>query len=464
MAVNKDFVVKNGLEVNRLLIRTNTSTNRVGINTDIINATFEVNGSILSKSLSVLGVTTFSSVNVTNSLQVSGSAGANGQYLRSTGTGVTWANFPSTRTSQTFTAVPGQTLFPFTYTIGLVDVFLNGTKLSSTDFNASSGSSINFNVPCFGGETVEIIGYSASTIGITTTIGIGGITVLEEGSVVGTENGITSIDFVGVAVTAVGSGSSVTVYISDTIGDGNNYWEGTLVGINTTSNVSIGTTESLSELTVFGGAYIDGNAYFAGIATALAFDGSDANITGIITASSYEGSGVNLTGIVTSITAGSGISIDQPTGNVTITATGGGGGESFWAQDFVGIHTTSNVGVATTATQNMFQVDRLGVDIGFGTFVASPGVPIYASTVLNGINLAEYTIMLENDSNIQSQKVLLMRNSTTAYSQQYAIMFEPNQIVSIGATILSNNMLLELIPESGISGIITYKFFRNTLM
>ena len=37
------------------------------------------------------------------------------------------------------------------------------------------------------------------------------------------------------------------------------------------------------------------------------------------------GSGTNLTGIVTSITAGSGISVNQSTGNVTITATGGGG-------------------------------------------------------------------------------------------------------------------------------------------
>jgi len=36
----------------------------------------------------------------------------------------------------------------------------------------------------------------------------------------------------------------------------------------------------------------------------------------------------DLSGIVTSITAGSGISVDQSTGNVTITATGGGGGSS----------------------------------------------------------------------------------------------------------------------------------------
>lgn len=48
------------------------------------------------------------------------------------------------------------------------------------------------------------------------------------------------------------------------------------------------------------------------------------NVTGVVTATSFSGSGANLTGIVTSISSGSGISIDQSTGNVTITATGGG--------------------------------------------------------------------------------------------------------------------------------------------
>jgi hypothetical protein len=43
--------------------------------------------------------------------------------------------------------------------------------------------------------------------------------------------------------------------------------------------------------------------------------------TGVITATSFSGSGVNLTGIVTSITAGTGITINQSTGNVTINST-----------------------------------------------------------------------------------------------------------------------------------------------
>jgi len=72
------------------------------------------------------------------------------------------------------------------------------------------------------------------------------------------------------------------------------------------NNVGIGTSNATSKLHVVG----------------------DALATGVVTATSFSGSGSNLTGIVTSITAGSGISIDQSTGNVTITSTGGGGGET----------------------------------------------------------------------------------------------------------------------------------------
>lgn len=74
---------------------------------------------------------------------------------------------------------------------------------------------------------------------------------------------------------------------------------------------------------------------------------------GVVTATSFVGNGSKLTGIVTSITAGSGISINQSTGNVTITATGGGGGgESYWVSTPAGIHTLSNVGIGTTAKTN----------------------------------------------------------------------------------------------------------------
>jgi hypothetical protein len=65
-------------------------------------------------------------------------------------------------------------------------------------------------------------------------------------------------------------------------------------------NVGIGTTNPTSALTVVG----------------------DTLVSGVVTATSYNGSGSNLTGIVTSITAGSGISVNQNSGNVTITSFG----------------------------------------------------------------------------------------------------------------------------------------------
>jgi hypothetical protein len=94
------------------------------------------------------------------------------------------------------------------------------------------------------------------------------------------------------------------------------------------------------------------NANFSGIVTASQVNVGTLTASGNITAVNYFGNGSNLTGIVNSITAGSGISINQSTGNVTITATGGGGGgggeESYWSQTSAGIHTLSNVGVGTT--------------------------------------------------------------------------------------------------------------------
>ncbi len=84
-------------------------------------------------------------------------------------------------------------------------------------------------------------------------------------------------------------------------------------------------------------------------------------------------SGSSLTGIVTSITAGSGILVNQSTGSVTISATGGGGGESYWVSDGIGINTTSNIGIGTTAKFG-FSLDTPGpvrVQKGDNTIVIS---------------------------------------------------------------------------------------------
>ena len=63
------------------------------------------------------------------------------------------------RTSQTFTASSGQTTFSFSYTIGFLDVFVNGVKLASSEFTATNGTSVVLAVGSFVGDIVELVSY-----------------------------------------------------------------------------------------------------------------------------------------------------------------------------------------------------------------------------------------------------------------------------------------------------------------
>ena len=111
-------------------------------------------------------------------------------------------------------------------------------------------------------------------------------------------------------------------------------------------------TDTLNSVTGRGNSTANGISVGILTATSGNFSGivtsSGANISGVVTATNFVGSGSRLTGIVTSLTAGTGISINQSTGNVTITATSGGSGGGFFAQNSAGIHTLGNVGVGTT--------------------------------------------------------------------------------------------------------------------
>ena len=54
-------------------------------------------------------------------------------------------------------------------------------------------------------------------------------------------------------------------------------------------------------------------------------------------------------------------------------------------------------------------------------------------------------------------------NNTTAYIQEYAVMSNPNLIVTFTADVNSSNVRLIATKESGISGSVTYKFTKMIL-
>ena len=67
--------------------------------------------------LSVVGISSFSDVVLNGSVSAEGTTGVDGQYLKSTGAGVTWASFPTLRTENTFTATFGQDTFNVYYNV-----------------------------------------------------------------------------------------------------------------------------------------------------------------------------------------------------------------------------------------------------------------------------------------------------------------------------------------------------------
>ena len=140
---------------------------------------------------------------------------------------------------------------------------------------------------------------------------------------------------------AISTGTSPNDGLGDTILNGvikinSNFIEiYNCIGNGTTITNSIGYASSAGIATYATSAGIATNATYAtnagiatyatssGIATtAQGLTGTPNLNVGVITATSYNGSGSNLTGIVTYITAGSGISVNQNSGNVTITAVG----------------------------------------------------------------------------------------------------------------------------------------------
>jgi hypothetical protein len=70
---------------------------------------------------------------------------------------------PSAREVQTYIATASQTTFTVTggYTVGLLDVFINGVRLTSSDFTATNGTTVVLAVGTMAGNIVDIIKYTS---------------------------------------------------------------------------------------------------------------------------------------------------------------------------------------------------------------------------------------------------------------------------------------------------------------
>lgn len=321
MGINKNFVVRNGLEVANNLLYASDETNRVGINT-----------AIPEYELEVIGDTRLDGAIVSTA----DTAGLSGQYIKSTGTGWEWDTFPRNRQAEKYTLVASQTRIPATgqfpsFTLveyELTSVYLDGVKLTSGDYSINpGGDSITLFAAAFGGEEIEIIAHGATSVGTGNT-GILGISVRESGISTGDPGRIQILDFVGLGVTLSGRTGLVTAYIDS----------GGLTDVQSDPSPLLGGYLGLNNKGIYG--------------------------TGIVTATGFVGDGSKLTGITTLIKAGTGIYIDTFSGITTINASASGGsGTGYFDNDQTnpGIHTTStHVGLGTTNPRFQTEIGPVG--------------------------------------------------------------------------------------------------------
>ena len=99
------------------------------------------------------------------------SATQNITYNSTTGVITGPASITSTYTRITNTATAGQTVFTATYTIGYIEVFVNGALLPPTDYTATNGTSITLGTAATLNTIVETKAYAMTAIGTSVTTG-----------------------------------------------------------------------------------------------------------------------------------------------------------------------------------------------------------------------------------------------------------------------------------------------------
>jgi hypothetical protein len=107
---------------------------------------------------------------ISGSLTVTNLSGSGVRYLMTSASGLLISQTADAAIKNTYTAsaTAGQTVFPVTngYSTGLVDVYLNGTKLASSDYSDADGVNITLVTGSDAGDLLEFVKYSPA-LGVT---------------------------------------------------------------------------------------------------------------------------------------------------------------------------------------------------------------------------------------------------------------------------------------------------------
>jgi len=185
---------------------------------------------------------------------------------------------------QTFEPTGVQTNFTFTsgYTVGYLDVYINGARqINASDYTASDGSTVGLTTYATSGDVLELVAYKAFNLASVNSAA-GDFSVGGDLTVSGTSN-------VGVVTggTYYGDGSNLTGISTAAV-----------PGINTERHSVFNTINASGIVTA---ASFSGSVSFASTSTVpgISTQGhsvfNTVNASGIVTAVSFSGSGQNLT-------------------------------------------------------------------------------------------------------------------------------------------------------------------------
>jgi hypothetical protein len=331
-------------------------------------------------------VTIIGTLNATTLVKAGGTSS---QYLMADGSVSTSV---TARTETLFTATAGQTTFTVNYTVGQLDVYYNGAKLSPSEFTATNGTSITLGFACAAGEVISVITYNTQITGASGTTNrvakftgpasLGDSQIFDNGTNVGigttspsqklvvngrirvttnnSDGGDMAVDDGGLSFSTNNSTAPITF-------KRNNY-SAESMRITSTGNVGIGTTSALTKL------HIEGDNSSTTDETVLTLRGNGENGKRIDFRNAF-GSLARITGTK----LGGGPSADE--GILTFeTAT-----NSVLSEN-MRITASGNVGIGTTSPATKLHIGGVGSALSFDT------TGLAASTILSTVEDFKFSI------------------------------------------------------------------------